>query len=162
MAILIYAAEHPELPPIKVHFLNVKMSITVIATVNELLLQHLIGMSNWIFLGESLHLIRSLTVKMEDFTRNTRPFKRRASISLTYINIEFNRNSSRDSLHAKHDPTVVRAKDPRSKNSHWKMPKQNNPQRSRRHVLRRTPRSAPKSQASPLPPSLDSAPGRPI
>ena len=88
MAILIYAAEHPELPPIKVHFLNVKMSITVIATVNELLLQHLIGVSNWIFLGESLHLIRSLTVKMEDFTRNTRPFKRRTSILLTYINIE--------------------------------------------------------------------------
>ena len=68
---------------------------------------------------------------MEDFTRNTRLFfstpKRRASISLTYINIEFNRNSSRDSLHAKHEPSVVRAKDPRSKNSQRKMPKQNNP-----------------------------------
>ena len=114
------------------------------------------------FLSETHHPVRSLTVKMEDFTRNTRLFfstpKRRASISLTYINIEFNRNSSRDSLHTKHDPSVVRAKDPRSKNPQRKMPKQNNPQGSRRHVLRRTPRSAPESQASPLPPSLGTAP----
>jgi hypothetical protein len=50
--------------------------------------------------------------------------------------------------------SVVRAKDPRSKNSPRKMPKtkQNKAPRSRRHVLQKTPRLYPKP--APPPPSL--------